>query len=513
MQEYDKKDIENDIIAACIKYDVDACWIDYCCLEEKGKPGFLDSFYGLGDIIRNAVMTLVLIGPGDYAPRSDSWLHWKKRLWTLPEILLSKSFVVKIGVGLFDNTDSISLCKMIYDWEDQDVESKLMYAFSGKYGDISNKNSWEIVIKALIALLWSDPPYEFFVDLELERICALMALLPHQIQPITTPSPEIAFGKLMKLNGLIFSYPSQLNGRSYMNKTLSALYIPPTFFYDPIQTLFPTSVTGRDQETRRWNMIIKELVFKYHFVAISYRQHQFKVDNFEKELRELCIHEYNLDAYWIDAYTMYSDGDPTGARFDLYHMADAYLRASRTLILLPSCTANYEFNSEKIWNEWGCSIWSLVETLLSSTIEYRIERRERGEISKRDVFINAYGENGRELKLVDIVEGSITPSLEETIAYLMDAIWSRSETMTGNLRVSVDYVEVGFPKFSAERVYALMAFMAVRIFPRIDETEDMALDRLLKVNGVDSASFRRWLRDWCTKNLPEGEEKHLSSFF
>ena len=252
-------------------------------------------------------------------------------------------------------------------------------------------------------------------------------------------------------------------------------------------------------------------------------QEHENLEGLEIDIQFLCKRLLEIYGYWF-AFSCFT-GDTGFAEFGLFNLSSVYLRSSATAIILPNAE-NFRSTRKRpdinvLWAEWGKSVWSVVEALLGSDLHYWVDHNlER--ITRRDVFMKAYGEDSRDIILVDIAEGEVKAKQNEVLAYLMDALWKKEVLMANNLIVSRHWSTPENEKlkysrrmrmrtFSAERVYLLMAFMLIRIYPNTEESEIDALNRLLRANGIDSEAFLVWLRQWCKHMFPN--ERHMDHLF
>ncbi|KAI6030842.1 hypothetical protein F5J12DRAFT_910326 [Pisolithus orientalis] len=87
------------IRSAASQCEMKAYWLDLECMGTTDEEKHLD-VYQLADIYRGAEFTLVALPKSDDPTNAQSgraWSNWSDRVWTLPEILLSKELRYMVG--------------------------------------------------------------------------------------------------------------------------------------------------------------------------------------------------------------------------------------------------------------------------------------------------------------------------------------------------------------------------------------------------------------------------------
>ncbi|KAI6030839.1 hypothetical protein F5J12DRAFT_311823 [Pisolithus orientalis] len=73
-----------------------AYWLDLECMGDTEEEKHLD-VYQMADIYRGAEFTAVALPESTNAQSGEPWRNWSNRVWTLPEILLSKELRYMVG--------------------------------------------------------------------------------------------------------------------------------------------------------------------------------------------------------------------------------------------------------------------------------------------------------------------------------------------------------------------------------------------------------------------------------
>ncbi|KAI6008665.1 hypothetical protein EDC04DRAFT_2581855 [Pisolithus marmoratus] len=82
------------IRSAALQCEMKAYWLDLECMGNSDEENHLD-VYQLADIYRGAAFTLVALPTN--AQSGQGWRSWSNRVWTLPEIMLSRELRYTIG--------------------------------------------------------------------------------------------------------------------------------------------------------------------------------------------------------------------------------------------------------------------------------------------------------------------------------------------------------------------------------------------------------------------------------
>ena len=476
---------------ACSVHRLYAYWVDYACLGETESEK-VENLRTISGIIRGATKTLIIIGNGYKSPRSLGWLHWGNRLWSLPELIYSQDISYIVGVnGFYTQSNRRDLSKMVYQWEERDIETKLLYFYSTGYKNVEASIT-QGAFESLVVLLQKSS-LERLTESDLEIAYALMTFSTQTLGAIKDKDDGIR--SLRKLNRFDRPIPQK-------DDRFNDIPVPVGFFCDNLNDLYPREIKvlwRRRLDNKWWSRLGGELK-KHKYVAISSEPSEGYNMKLNRAINIFCLDILEIEAFWL-ALSCFSK-DEYASRLDFYHMADVYLRATTTVIVLPD-------NRKESLQKWADCVWSIAEVLLSSKLYLWNDGNNLTEITKKEVFEKAYGENCRELKLVECVDEHKTMEEREIVARFMDAIWRKKNMFSGTLRCEENSI---LPTFPAERVYALMALMPVRIFPIVEESETEAIQRLMKANGFGS-DFFVWLEKWCQKEFSLSKESHLDHLF
>ena len=201
----DRKSLEVAVRGVCDKYELRAYWIDFACTghsqEEKNQD-----LYRIADVFRWAAKTLIVIKGQDNAQRSEGWLSWGSRKWTLPEALLSKTFVCKVGKREPVDMDLRGVANHAYC--DGDYEDKLISLYTTHGKDfLEASDRVELLCKAIRSRYsgpdsLTDNEAGKFTAYPAEWVYALMGLFLNRIQPSPDKSAKEAFMELLDNNGL-----------------------------------------------------------------------------------------------------------------------------------------------------------------------------------------------------------------------------------------------------------------------------------------------------------------------
>lgn len=105
---------------------LNAYWLDHRCMEPTPGPAFTDDVHRICDVIRGAVQVCIIVP--DF---SEASLHdWGKRMWTLPEALLSPNANIKFCSP--ESTMQLSKIALAADvWKDGETSRLLAEHFTG----------------------------------------------------------------------------------------------------------------------------------------------------------------------------------------------------------------------------------------------------------------------------------------------------------------------------------------------------------------------------------------------
>lgn len=264
--------------------------------------------------------------------------------------------------------------------------------------------------------------------------------------------------------------------------TKPSLPLPADFADDPTEAPFPRQLIVYDEDSDTWNPTVeKNIIAHSRYLCVSYRQSDFPVDvrsQLELDVQAVC-QQYDLPAYWLDYACTGSTQEEKNR--DLYRIADVFRGATKTLIMIKGSDDKPHSPG---WISWGDRLWTLPEALLSGysgdKLVYRVGRRKVKPITLREIANHAYRDGDREMTLMNVYSGEPVIGSDAMFEVLVKTIWGRSSgSEKGEHKVGV------FTAYEAEKVYALMGFMAKRIIPDPEESEQEAFMRLMKENGLD----------------------------
>lgn len=185
--------------------ELPAFWCSWVCLPSAGADKLVDDVWRMSDIVRGAKKTAIVVGhppgqrgPSDLVYLKDMLLGWGKRMWTLPEALLS-SKGEKVLVYMRGHNRPLAIEKRslaVWIWEDAPVSRQLMDHFEGSL----ILSQLELVVIALQCLNHRDT--NDFGDLGIhgEMAYVLMGLLRRRPKVDLTDSAFQAFARLSLAN-------------------------------------------------------------------------------------------------------------------------------------------------------------------------------------------------------------------------------------------------------------------------------------------------------------------------
>ena len=143
-----------------------------------------------------------------------------------------------------------------------------------------------------------------------------------------------------------------------------ALQLPSDFKDNPIRAHYPRQLICYDKQAKSWIIRTDKVFLKQaDYLAVSYRQSDFKdQDELLRTVREAC-HALKLRAYWLD-FECTGESQKEKNR-DLYRIGDVFLRAAKTLILIKGDNDNPQSEG---WLSWGGRVWTFPEALLSKSL-------------------------------------------------------------------------------------------------------------------------------------------------
>lgn len=206
----DRTALEKMVRNICVNKGIEAYWIDFACTGETQEEKNED-LYRIADVFRNAKVTLIVIMGEDNIQTTLGWRSWGERIWTFPEALLSKTFLVQAGLAK-RSPKEMSLKQVAnhaYN-SDNESESKLMdlYSHMGKdFSEVPDR------VEMLCEAIWkrsSGPDVlvgqssSILTAYPGEKVYALMGFLLHRIEPDSSESEDDAFKRLMNVNKLEF---------------------------------------------------------------------------------------------------------------------------------------------------------------------------------------------------------------------------------------------------------------------------------------------------------------------
>jgi hypothetical protein len=203
---------------SCIAWGLDGYWLDEQCIGTTPVEKNLD-VYRIADVFRGAKRTLIVVGSG----ANESWYGWGERVWTLPELLLSKNLYVQDNFESESTTprqmDLRQIANMAFREDDRVLMDEVIDHYSGK--DIMDRLERLSKLKDAI---WrrqkSDRPPDVgpqFAGYDAERVYALMGFFEHRILPDQLESELNALARLSMANDsdrfverMICMYPNEI---------------------------------------------------------------------------------------------------------------------------------------------------------------------------------------------------------------------------------------------------------------------------------------------------------------
>lgn len=201
----DKAKLRDVVENVCIQQNLNAFWLDFLCTgqiqEEKDQD-----LYRIADVFRWASMTLIIIKGQENARHSEGWLSWGSRKWTLPEALLSKRFICKIGTRIPVEMGLRDIANHAYNDDGDENTLITLYTTLGKdFMETSDRVG--LLCKAIRSRSSGDDRSANnqagqFTAYTAEWVYALMGLFLHRIEPTQDKSEKEAFMELLDKNGL-----------------------------------------------------------------------------------------------------------------------------------------------------------------------------------------------------------------------------------------------------------------------------------------------------------------------
>ena len=168
-----------------------AYWLDLECIDEAERGRDL---YRMADVYRRAGRTLVMIS------HEGGWKTWGMRCWTLPEALLSRDLVCKVGDGaVFPLALDVVAMKAYTQYAKE-------FSMIQAYG--AGKDPFERLERnmMLIAAIWrrhssaSEQQADDVTRYHAEKVYALMGFFKHRIEPTDRETELQALARLFMAN-------------------------------------------------------------------------------------------------------------------------------------------------------------------------------------------------------------------------------------------------------------------------------------------------------------------------
>jgi hypothetical protein len=185
---------------------LEAFWLATACLGDTDENGIIEDVWRMSDVVRGASAVVIVIGhpverrgPSDVVHIRDMLLGWGKRMWTLPEALLSpKGAPIKAyirGMNQRQSFEKRSLAVQI--WQDAAVSRQLIDHFEGSV----ILSPLELVVIALRCLNNRDTDvYDIDSRIKGEMAYVLMGLLRRRPRVDMNDSAFQAFARLSLAN-------------------------------------------------------------------------------------------------------------------------------------------------------------------------------------------------------------------------------------------------------------------------------------------------------------------------
>ncbi|KAI6144554.1 hypothetical protein BKA82DRAFT_1001843 [Pisolithus tinctorius] len=202
------------IRSAASQCEMKAYWLDLECMGNTDEEKHLD-VYQLADIYRGAEFTLVALPKSDdptNAQSGEAWSNWSDRVWTLPEILLSKE--LRYMVGPKGPVAMVTLRELaVFAYGHDSEEAAVVNACGGM--DRLYQLEHLTFLKAVIwrrGIAPQDPEKAppkaqsrqskgiDSLSYEAEKVYALMAFFEHRIMPFPPESDLHALARLSMIN-------------------------------------------------------------------------------------------------------------------------------------------------------------------------------------------------------------------------------------------------------------------------------------------------------------------------
>lgn len=188
----------DDIAEAATRHaGLDAYWLGSSCIDETDDSE--DQVYWISDIVRSAHITCMAIGPSDATSGikdTDLMRNWGSRIWTFPEVLLSRAhqpiLVVRRGdLGNIEHLHRTQFPAKV--WDDDGESRRLIDHFNGTL----HMSNLELMTTALQCLRRRSTTDQHFNG---DHSYALMGLVNIRPRPIWADSAFQAFARLSLVN-------------------------------------------------------------------------------------------------------------------------------------------------------------------------------------------------------------------------------------------------------------------------------------------------------------------------
>ncbi|KAL1632650.1 hypothetical protein SLS58_011357 [Diplodia intermedia] len=190
----------DDIADAATRYaGLDAYWLGSSCIDQTDDAE--DQVYWISDIVRSAALTCMAIGPSKATSGmedADMMKEWGSRIWTFPEVLLSRAHqpILEVRRGNLDDDDIERLPLTQFPakvWNDGGESRRLIDHFNGTL----HMNNLELMTTALQCLHKRSTASQHFNG---DHSYALMGLVNIRPRPIWADSAFQAFARLSLAN-------------------------------------------------------------------------------------------------------------------------------------------------------------------------------------------------------------------------------------------------------------------------------------------------------------------------
>ena len=205
----DRERLVGDIHDTCLSLGLKAYWLDFECTGSEIREKNND-IYRIADVFRGATKTLVMIrSPQQDEPDTqDAWWSWGSRIWTFPEILLSKRLYHKVGDAEPVEINLRQLANVAF--PDREADEILVNAYDMK----ESITRLELLMK-LKEAIWRRTSSQNpgpgvtpqrpnanpgVVPYQAERVYALMGFFPHRILPDIIETEAQALARLSMAN-------------------------------------------------------------------------------------------------------------------------------------------------------------------------------------------------------------------------------------------------------------------------------------------------------------------------